>query len=317
MDYRARLKAIKFELPEFENRRARAPARVTEDEFEPPPLIPHAPVPVPAPVSKEVPAPPGSKHSRRNWLLAAAALSAAAGAALWSTQGAPEPAHRAIPLPFSDAVGMAWHDGLLHSIDGRRLLLYSIEAETGEVRALRKLPSASPGGLAASPEAFWSSELDGAIHEHANDAALTVRRSYRNADRSPTVLHWDGTHLWAADARTETVYQYKTGEALNPMRQYSFPGVRISGLHAADGKLWVLDGPKRELTRFQAKALAIVEDGADLSPWLAAGENPVGLAVREEMLWVITDRPARLHRIPLAKLRWRQAVGPVGSDAGP
>lgn len=304
-DYRARLKAIALEIPELEARRGRA-APPERDE------APVAPPAAPGPAPDQAQA-----RSRRGWLLAALGAAAAAGAALWPAPEVAVPAYRAIPLPFSDAAGMAWHDGLLHAIDARRLLLYSIEPETGEVRALRKFPGSLPSALAASSGAFWSADLGGVIREHAPDAAFTVQRSYQNPERSPTVLHWDGAHLWAADSRTETVYQYTVGEALNPVRQYSFPGVRVAGLHAADGLLWVLDGSKRELTRCQAKALAVVEDAADLSPWLAAGEKPTGLVVREQALWIITERPARLHRVPLAELRWRPLVEPVGSDAGP
>ena len=141
-----------------------------------------------------------------------------------------------------------------------------------------------------------------------------MRRIYATPTRLPSALAGDIENLWAADAKAGVLYRYLIGHSLNgvsltPLNQYNLAGATAAGLHAADGRLWVLDSQSRRLTRYNydAGTLSAV-DSADLGARLPTGAAVSGLVVGGDCLWVLTAEPAVLHRFALRELRWQPSA---------
>lgn len=334
-DLRRRAAAVVLELPELEELArshgvstvvAEFPVRVLEPPAEeerslpsvepPEPAPPRAP-PQPAPPrAPPEPAPSDASEKEpaswpRAWAIAAAVLvSVAAGFSAWLRHERDLHAamHSVFSLPLASQAGLARHGAALYCLDRTRLLIAAVDSKTGRIDSLKRFPGEEPQGISASAQSLWSAEDTGVVCEHAFDAGYTVLRRFSNPERRPTALHWDGAHLWLADARTGSLYEYSVGASLEPMRQFTLPaGLLVAGIHVDGDLVWVLDAAGRALWRFRARALLEPLDRAPLSPWLAAPRSPTGLLVESGVVWVAADLPPELHKIDAKLLSWRPA----------
>jgi transglutaminase-like putative cysteine protease len=105
-----------------------------------------------------------------------------------------------------------------------------------------------------------------------------------------TGLTWDGRSLWAADHRSDTLYELdpKTGAV---RRKLPSPGPRPAGLAWDGRRLWSLDPYDRTIYRVDP-AKAVTDHRV---------ESPVGEAVAlgwdGKHLWIADSRTAKLHRL--------------------
>lgn len=336
--YRDRAAAITLEMPELKALAERdaapavaeaaapavvevaaaAPATVRPApvaERTPPPASMPAPAPAPAPAARRpAPAPrpdeddpaPREGYSLGAWLAAAlvAALAGGGWVAVKSVQR--KNSHRAHALPLESAVGLARRGIVLYSYDRAKARMAAIDSTTGGVISLKRFPNASASGLAASPDKLWSADANGFLYEHALTDDYAVRRTFANPNRRPSALHWDGSRLWIADARTNTLYEYTVGSSLVPARQFTLPpGMTPVGLHVANGLVWVLDANSRAIYRYRVRALLEPVDSVSLQARIAAPRRPAGFVVDDRALWITTDGPPELHRLELRSLDWR------------
>lgn len=332
--YRDRAAAITLEMPELkaiaarqgalaaaaspapaaEASAAEAPSAVVErpapaaaDAPEPAsvPVKPRRPSPEPSPATAEDAPARGRGYPLAAWLSAFLAAALAGGAWILAARPQLKSGHRVVALPLSSAVGLARRGPVLYSFDRARMQMAAIDSAAGGVLSLKRFPHGPSSGIAASPEKLWSADANGFLHEHRFDDEYSVRRTFANPDRRPSALHWDGTHLWIADARTNSLYEYTVGASLVPARQFTLPpGVAPVGLHVESGLVWVLDANSRAIRRFRARALLEPVDSMNLKAWISAPRTPTGMVVGEH-LWISSDGPAELHRFDLRKLSWR------------
>lgn len=317
--YRDRAAAITFKMPELEAIAARhgaGDAAVAErlapaDEREPEPASftfappqPEASVEAPAAV---VEAPPrGRGYARGAWL--AAALGAVLAGGWWghTARLQKRSIHQALPLPMSSSVGLARSGAVFYSFDRTRMLIGTIDPDKGGLNALKRFPNGLPSGLAASPERLWSADMNGFLYEHSLADGYAVRRTFANPARRPSALHWDGSHLWIADARTNSIYEYTVGASLSAARQFTLPpGMTPVGLHVEKGLVWVLDAASRTIYRYRVRALLEPVDSMSLQPWISAPRQPSGLVIDDQAVWISVDGPPELHRFDLSLLPWR------------
>ncbi len=328
--YRDRAAAITLEMPELKAIAARqgalaaaaSPAPVAEAPApqayagvaeRPAPDAGDAREPAAVPVNPLRPAPepptadyaPAPGRGLAPWLAALLVAALAGGAWVLAGRLQLKSGHRVVALPLSSAVGLARRGPVLYSFDRARMRMAAIDSAAGGVISLKSFPHGPASGIAASPEKLWSADADGFLHEHRLDDEYSVRRTFANPDRRPSALHWDGSHLWIADARTNSLYEYTVGASLVPARQFTLPpGVAPVGLHVESGLVWVLDANSRAIRRFRARALLEPVDSMNLRPWISAPRAPTGMVVGEH-LWISSDGPAELHRFELRKLPWR------------
>lgn len=319
--YRDRAAAITLEMPELQALAARAgvdaapapqptaPAAEREPERAPPPRLPEPPrlPPPPRPPARDDDEPAQEKGgSLTAWLVAAVAAAFLVSGWAVTSRVQRKNSHWMSALPLKSVVSLARREGTLYSFDRAAGQLAALDAATGAVISLKRFPNGSANGLAASSDRLWSADANGILYEHRLEDDYPVRRTFANPNRRPSALHWDGAHLWIADARTNSLYEYTVGASLVPARQFTLPpGVAPVGLHVANGVVWVLDANGRAIRRFRARALLEPIDSMDLKPWIPAPATPTGMVVGEQALWISSDGPAELHRFDPRKLSWR------------
>ena len=231
-------------------------------------------------------------------LMVAAALSAA-GLQRWYVR-ASERAQHSFPLPWTQTGALAFQGSNLVTVDPQRQLLFTVATDGGGVRVVQKIQNTSVSGLTFGNGCLWSSNAgSGFIYQHNLDRDHTVRRAYANPDQNPSALYWDGTSLWASDARTETIYQYSLGDALTPVKQFTLPKVSPAGIYVSDDLLWVFDSITLKLYRYRMGIELTPMDSLDLSSRLPANSKVTGFSVEHSNLWLITEKPAALHRFDL------------------
>lgn len=295
--YRGRVAGVTLELPELEKLAARHAAAVA-----------HAPATEPKPPPVPVAPPPERRGiTRAAWLTAALAAALACGGGWVRFERLQrQEAHLTLALPLSSSLGLTQHGGLFYSLDRTRGLMGAIDPATGSLVSLKRFPNPSASALAASPEKLWSTDAGGFVYEHGFEDGYAVRRTFTNPDRRPCALHWDGTHLWIADSRTNSIYEYTVGDELVPTRQFTLPaGTATAGLHVDNGLIWVLDAASRTIHRFDARGLLEPVDSLSLQPWIAAPRQPTGMLITGRNLWISVDNPPELQRFDLRLLAWR------------
>ncbi len=333
--YRDRAAAITFKMPELEALAARHVASGAAVVENPAPVAERAPEPVrepepeaepelasvtPAPAPAR-PAPParaearpkpaeapasGSGFARMAWL--GAALMIALGGGWWARNERlhHQNIHQVLPLPMSSSVGLARGGDVFYSFDRTRMLIGTIDPVKGGLISLKRFPNGMPTGLAASADKLWSADANGFLYEHALTGDYAVRRTFANPSRRPCALHWDGAHLWIADSRTNSIYEYTVGVSLSAARQFTLPtGVTPAALHVENGLVWVLDAASRTIYRFRARALLEPVDSMSLEPWIASPRQPTGMVLDDKSVWISVDGPPELHRFDLSLLPWR------------
>lgn len=287
-DFKRRADAIKLSIPDIE---ALAPGEVFDEPAAQAQAQPRA--------SKRLAFPSPQRKTLAAVLAAAAALGVLFwGQARWRGLDA-ERTHRFFPLPLAGAAALAEGGGRLHALDPKRGLLITIRLESGAptISMIRKLPNPAAAGLAAGSGVLWTSESRGLLRRHELDKELTIAQTFANPESLLGALHWDGRSLWAADSRTETLFEFTPGSSLVPAGQYTLAGLLPTGLRVSGRVLWVLDGLSRKIQRFSLGGILSSEGSADLSPWLKPGSRATGFIVSEEWVWLLSENPAGLHRL--------------------
>lgn len=320
--YRSRAAAISLEMPELKalaERHAEGRAALAEA----PAPVPQAPAP--APVAERAPEistplPPRwepapeefveqfdeEASAARPWLAVVLVAAVAGGAWLAAGRLMHRNAHSVVPLPLSSPAALARRGGALFTFDRAKGQLAIVDAAAGTLISSKRFPIRATSGLAAASDRLWSADPNGFVYEHSLEDGYPVRRTFANPERRPSALHWDGSHLWIADARTNSLYEYSVGESLAPARQFTLPpGVKATGLHVEDGVVWVLDAAARRIHRFRARSLLEPVDSAALDEWIPAESKPAGMLVGGRTVWIATDGPPELHRFDARRLPWR------------
>lgn len=242
-------------------------------------------------------------HLQRKTLAVGLAAAVAMSVLFWSLARwrglAAERAQRFFPLPLAGAAALAEEGGQLHALDPKRGLLITLKLESGApvISMIRKLPNPSATGLAAGSGVLWTAESRGILRRHAPDKELSVTLTFANPESSLSALFWDGRSLWAADSRTETLFEFTPGNSLLPAGQYTLAGLAPAGLSVSGRVLWVLDGPSKKIQRFRLGGVLSTDGSADLTPWLKSGSRAAGFIVSDEWVWILSENPAGLHRL--------------------
>ncbi|MBI4347895.1 MAG: hypothetical protein HY553_13645, partial [Elusimicrobia bacterium] len=268
----------------------------------PPPITEHDQLPLPKPPI-EPPEPPPEPGSP--WLAAflSLAILGATGAGWYALQGWRQwqqgRAHRVFTLDFGNAALLAVRDGLVATVDPKRGLLFTLDAETLATRSIQKFSDAAVGGLSWGKGCLWTTAPDESwVVQREEGSGAKVKRVYELPGTRPTAIAWDGRELWIYDAGAGMLRRYGIGEKLAVLGEWPLETVP-AGLHVADDLLWVAEKATRRIVRYRVGPALEPFDTIDLGRWLPADRRVSGFAVQGGALWLLTESPSELHRLRL------------------
>ena len=208
------------------------------------------------------------------------------------------------PLPYARTGAIAVVSGRLYVADWFRKTLYVHAAKRGApILSVEQLPVGLVTGLQPEANALWT--LDGLSHEilrHASSVDHLVIDRFPAPDAKPVGLIRDGDDLWLAGLATNTLYRLRADDPTEVRDRFDLPLPNVTALQLQNRRLWVLDGKAREMSVYRLqkplKALATF----DLDPFLR-GATPTGFALADDLAWIVTENPAAIVRVPLAKIK--------------
>lgn len=208
------------------------------------------------------------------------------------------------PLPYARTGAIAVNDGKLYVADWFRKTLYVHAAKRGApILSVEQLPVGLIAGLQPDAREIWT--VDALTHEilrHALTVDHLVTDRYPAPDLRPAGLARDGEDLWVAGMATNTLFRLRADDPTEVRDRFEMPAMNVTALQMQNRRLWVLDGKSRELSVFRIqkplKALATF----DLDPFLR-GATPSGFALVDGLAWIVTENPAAIVRVPIAKIK--------------
>jgi hypothetical protein len=98
------------------------------------------------------------------------------------------------------------------------------------------------------------------------------------------------------------VYHHRGNDLEEVIDRYGLPPMTLAAFQVRDRHLWALDGKSRELYDLRLQLTPKVIGVYDLDPFI--GESaPTGFFIEGQNVWLTTDEPASVIRIPLKRLR--------------
>lgn len=243
---------------------------------------------------------PGAGQRRFSaWLIAAAAVCAAAFGLYKYYAGLDK---FSLQLPFSSAVGLCLdaEGRRVFLVDPQRQVLLTVVIAENRIKAMQSFPSEGLKALAFDGSSFWSSDGD-VIRRHGpagGYAALSVYKPWQKV----SFLCWDEKHLWAASSAGELT-RYLAGQDLKPEDIFSMPKTETAGIFISGEKLWLLDPESGKLSSYRLGLKPELLNSADIKALLPRGAV-TGFSVNGEYLWVLTAAPAELSRINLKNVKF-------------
>jgi hypothetical protein len=207
-------------------------------------------------------------------------------------------------LPYARTGAIAVVNGKIYVADWFRKTLYVHAAKRGApILSIEQLPVGLVTGLQPEDNALWT--VDGLSHEilrHAPSIDHIVVERFPAPDARPAGLVRDGDDLWVAGLASNTLYRLRASDPTDIRDRFDMPPVNVTALQLQNRRLWVLDGKAREMSVYRLqkplKALATF----DLDPFLR-GATPTGFSLVDAQAWIVTENPAAIVRVPLAKIK--------------
>jgi hypothetical protein len=206
-------------------------------------------------------------------------------------------------LPYAHTLGPVVAGDRIYVMDWFRKALYVHSPRRGApIVSVENMPGHLATGLAMSDKAIWTVDgFEKKIHKHVLTLDHQIVASVATPGSTPYGLYFDGTDLWSADRSEKVLYRHRGNDLADIREEYSIPNGVVTALSIRNNRAWVLDGKSREVTVYRLQAPLQPLASFDLDPFLK-GSLPTGLFVEGKKVWLVTESPSLLIRIPLSKL---------------
>lgn len=208
------------------------------------------------------------------------------------------------PLPYSHAAGPVIVGNRIYVVDWLRksLFIHALKRDV-PILAVENVPNNFVTGLAVSGAHLWTVDGFGRkIIQHALTPEHQIIREITTPAKSPAGLFWDGRDLWSADTESQTLYRHKGNDPEEILDQFQIPDAKITSFYIRENRVWTVDRDARVVSVFRLQNPLKALGSFDLDPFLEKAV-PSGLWVHKSNLWIVTESPTRLLRIPLRKLK--------------
>jgi hypothetical protein len=169
------------------------------------------------------------------------------------------------------------------------------------ILAVENLPNEFLSGMAKADKFWWSADgTSGEILKHAASVDHRVLDRLTVEGKASSIF-WDGKNLWSVNADRKVLRRHNGETAEEVSETFPLPDGAMSALFISDRRLWSLDGKSRLIRVFRLQETPNLIATFDLDPFVA-GATPTGLWVEKSRVWITTENPPTLLRIPRRRL---------------
>lgn len=197
-----------------------------------------------------------------------------------------------VPVPGSQAVGLAWGRDWLWVSDALEQWVYAVDPTLGKALASFPTEASSPRGLAWDGESLWVADHRGKwllyqlVPEKKGFVINVIHAPGKNS--APCGLAYGNKSLWVSHGcakgdETDTIYQLDPWDG-TIINAFPSPGQQPEGLAFGDGLLWSLDGGTGAIYAVDPETGEVLGVGT-VSEARGMG-SLVGLAFDGSYLWV-------------------------------
>jgi hypothetical protein len=205
-----------------------------------------------------------------------------------------------VPFPSGAPLGLSVSKGAFLSFDESTNQLVALDPGSSRVVTNSPFPKHNIAAVSVSDRAVLSLDsVDNWIYRH-DPGSLSLLEKYPAPGWRPSAIYQDGNHAWVSDAKK--IYGLAVNEAFRETES------RISGVQQPVGIvrvgdwLWVADAENSQIARFQISKGLKPRGRASISHLVPAEARISGIAVSSGWLWIVTDGPSELHRIPIKRI---------------
>lgn len=208
------------------------------------------------------------------------------------------------PLPYVHTTGAQVFNEKLYVVDWFRKALYIHKLKRGlPLEAVENIPNDFVTGFSTTEKVLWTiNGFNPKILQHTLNPEHDVAREFGSPGRKPIGLSLDGTDLWTADADERVIYRHNAVDPDEILDQFPLPAVTLTAIEIKDNRVWILDGKSREVQAYRLQAPLKLLATLDLDPYLGKAK-PTGVYVDKSTVWVVTEGPAAVLKIPARKFK--------------
>jgi len=152
-------------------------------------------------------------------------------------------------LPYSHPTGLVIKKDSVVISDWYSQGLYEHNTNNFGIKKVTSLAEVTPVAMAASQDALWLAGANGVIEKRLLDARYSVASKTAVFKPTPDSVCFDGLYFWTADSRTGTITKRMPDDALGMIRNFKYPGRKLSALTCDTRFLWVADSGLRGLAK--------------------------------------------------------------------
>lgn len=210
---------------------------------------------------------------------------------------------RLIDLPYGHTLGPVIIGDKIYISDWFRKALYVHQLKRGlPLLSVENLPNSFATGLAFDAKSVWTMDsIERKFLKHALTADHQVNASFDTPGKKPMGLFHDGTDLWSADLEEKKLYQHRGNDIEDIKDEFVIPDITLGALAMRNNRVWILDSNSRELSVHRLQKPLKPLGAFDLDPFLK-GATPTGFSFQGKDVWILTENPSRLIRVPLRKI---------------
>ncbi len=207
-------------------------------------------------------------------------------------------------LPYTHTLGpVVWKENIYIADWFRKTLFVHRNAKGLPIVSVEPLPGSLATGIAISDKTIWTLDgLDLKINLHATTADHQVTESVDTQGQKPAGLFYDGLDLWSADQDARRLYRHRGNDIEEIRDTFPLPEIMATAFGFFNNRLWVLDGKARLVNVYRLQKPLLELGSFDLDPFLN-GATPTGFTIVGRKMWIVTENPVSLVRVPLSRLK--------------
>ncbi|MFH1725050.1 MAG: hypothetical protein ABII00_10575 [Elusimicrobiota bacterium] len=214
-----------------------------------------------------------------------------------------------LPFPASAPTGLFVEHGSYASVDRESGLLVRLDPDSSRLFQTTPFPNPDAAGLSLGRACVWSTDPKSGMILLHHPKTSVVLEEFRSPGESPSAVHWDGKQLWSYDRRTRKVYRHAFDKSLSVITEAAVSEADPVGIHRDRDHLWVLDAASRSIGRYRIGDRLEPAGRAPIGPHLPEGGRLSGFSVNGAWAWIITQKPAALHRVDIRRIEFLPKKG--------